>query len=140
MNCSSCGMQTESDQKFCRSCGKSLNASVERTTNPGLRLFRLGLVTIFASLIIAVTGGMLLHADIVIYFGVIGNFIGMFMVGYSSIGSSLPMKRSRPAADYQELVKAETTKKLRPVNEGEFIPSVTESTTNLLETPVSKIR
>lgn len=138
MNCPSCGTQIESEQKFCRSCGETLIAGGVPTANIRLRLFRMGLFTMFGSLIIAVTGSMLLHLDVVRYVGVIGLIIGIFIVGYAAVGPSSRGKRGRPAADDHELPKAETTRKLAPLNEDDFIPSVTERTTNLLGTPVSK--
>lgn len=95
----------------------------------------------FAGLGIAVTGSMLLHLDLVVYVGVLMNFLGMFLIVYPSV---VPPRRRKaasfPSPQPEVLTPAETTKKLTPMNDNyiDVIPSVTEGTTELLKTPVSK--
>lgn len=144
MNCPECGSLTTPDQKFCRSCGAVLQTgAIDGFSEPGIsragKMRRLGLLSMFAGLSIAVTGSMLLHLDLVIYVGVLMNFLGMFLIGYPSV---IPVGRKKPvlpaSAQPDALTPAETTKKLTPVNNIDFIPSVIEGTTELLRSPVTK--
>ena len=137
MNCPTCGSPTSSDQKFCRSCGVGLGNADIPSTNPRLRLFRIGLFTMFLSLILVFAGTTLLHLDIAIFVGLVGMISGMFLIGYSAVGFSRGPKRYVPIGESNVLPQAETTRKLTPMNDIDFAPSVTERTTSLLETPVS---
>jgi len=98
------------------------------------RMRRLGLISIFSGLGIAVTGKMLFHADLVVYLGVLMNFLGMFLMVYPAV---MPRRKvlpttpvGRPAATIE---KAETTRQLPSIEDTGFIPSVTEDTTGLLQ-------
>lgn len=137
MNCPACGSHTTDDQKFCRLCGATLETAGNSGTNSRLRLFRIGLATMFLSLTVALTGAMLLHIDIVIYGGLVGMILGIFLIGYAAVGPSRSAKRTARPTQPDALPKAETTRKLAPMNEMDFVPSVTERTTSLLETHVA---
>lgn len=137
MNCPNCGSPTTSDQKFCRSCGGDLMPSANSGTNPRLRLFRIGLATMFLSLIVTLAGSMLLHLDIVKFVGLVGMITGMFLIGYTAVGPSRSSMRVARTRQPEALPKADTTRKLEPMDDRDFVPSVTERTTSLLETPVS---
>ena len=142
MNCLKCGSQITSDQNFCRSCGAGLptNAialSGESGISRVAKMRRFGIISIFAGLGIALTGKMLFHLDLVVYIGVLMNFLGMFLIVYPSVAPPRRTKSVLPTFAKQEtLTPAETTKKLTPVNDIDFIPSVTEGTTNLLKISV----
>ena len=144
MNCPKCGLQVTPDQKYCRSCGVALQINaIDLSNQPGIsragKMRRIGLLSMFSGLGIAVTGSMVLHLDLVIYIGVLMNFLGMFLIVYPSV---IPVGRQKPvsltSAQPDALTPAETTKKLTPMNDLDFIPSVTEGTTNLLKTSSSK--
>jgi hypothetical protein len=49
-----------------------------------------------------------------------------------------PRKRVAPALVQPEMLKADTTNKLLPVGENDFISSVIEGTTELLKIPAEK--
>lgn len=78
-----------------------------------------------------------MHLDIVKFVGLVGMIIGMFLIGYAAVGPSRSVKRTAQPTQPEALPEAETTRKLAPMNDVDFVPSVTERTTSLLETPVS---
>ena len=137
MNCPNCGSLTLADQQFCRSCGAGLIADERRRSIPPQFW---GLVMAFGGILLAMTGKMtdlrwLLLAGVFISVG------GMFLTAaLSLLRQSRPRKRKNIPSHQspQAFSKADTTNKLLPVGENDFIPSVTEVTTNLLEIPVSK--
>ena len=137
MNCPACGSQITSNQKFCRSCGGGLEPAGRGAIGLRNRMARSGFIAMFAGLMIAVTGAILLHLDVVIFIGVMATIAGMFLVGYSSMMPARPKNKARPSTQSETLEKAETTKKLPPMTDIDFVPSVTERTTSLLETPVA---
>lgn len=144
MNCSECGSQITPDQSFCRSCGAVLQVdALGNVRQPEIsragKMRRLGLISIFAGLGIAVTGSMVLHLELIIYLGVLMNFLGMFLIVYPSIIPPRGRKPSRHIFDEPDvLTSAPPTKKLAPMSDLDFIPSVTEGTTELLRSPVTK--
>jgi hypothetical protein len=136
------------DQKFCRSCGAdlqgtgvtvadgSIGVDGERTNH----LMLLGFVVMFAGAAVGVVGKMLLHADAVTVVGVLAALAGMFIVVYPSLNPARRRRQALASAARPEIfLPAEPTKKLTPVNEADFIPSVTESTTDLLITSASNV-
>lgn len=143
MKCPGCELPVTTDQKFCRSCGTdlqgtdvavvgSIGVDAERTNH----LMLLGFVVMFAGAAVGVVGKMLLHIDAVTVIGVLAALAGMFVVVYPSLN---PPRRRRqtfdPATQPEIFLPAEPTKKLTSMNEADFIPSVTEPTTDLLKTP-----
>ncbi len=138
MSCSNCGSVTLADQQFCRDCGAGLMAVEPSSFNPvigGLAV----LVFMFASLMVAITGKML-DLRWLQFTGVLIMFGGMFLVAaYALLRQFRPRKRKpSPTPQPESLSPADTTNKLPPVRANDFIPSVTESTTNLLKTPTPK--
>jgi len=130
------------DQKFCRSCGADLQgtdvtvADGERTNH----LMLLGFVVMFAGAAVGVVGKMLLHSDAVTVVGALAALAGMFIVVYPSLNPPGRRRQTSASATLPEtFLPAEPTKKLTPMNEADFIPSVTEPTTDLLKTPASNI-
>ena len=136
MNCPDCGLQTFSDQQFCRSCGAELWADEPR---PRFPLPVIGLLLAFGGIIIALTGRMLLDEKLIVYLGVITSIIGMMSIAMISMTSGRrPKKRIRSVAAAQPatLPPAESTMKLPPMNAFDSMPSVIDNTTDLLKQPV----
>ena len=154
MNCPKCGSQTTSAQQFCRTCGAGLQtlpdlAAVssqehkrenvgEADSSPFNNIMRIGLFVMFAGVMIAIVGKTLLHLDLVTNVGVLMNVVGMFLIVYSLLGPSRRTNVNRVQTGHlKELPKAKTTGKLAPMSDIDFVPSVTERTTDLLETSVT---
>ena len=146
MNCPYCGSQTISRQQYCRSCGASLQSTTQALTGGctvGKDGFHsvfgsglLGIVVMFIGASVGVVGKMILHVDIITAIGVLVSFAGMLLSAYPYL---LLQRRLRhnivPSSPPDSLVAAQPTKKLPPVNNADFIASVTESTTDLLKEP-----
>lgn len=158
MNCPSCGLQTLPDQKFCRSCGAGLQMTtqplVEHVTvfdprsTPGnvhnnvgndekLRpngLLLLGMIMMFIGVAVGVTGKMLMHEDIVTFVGVLLSVAGMFLVAYPSLPRSRPKKyNSIPSSIPEVSTQTQTPRSLSQGSNTDYVPSITERTTDLLE-------
>ena len=92
----------------------------------------------FLGLIIGVTGGMF-EARWVTYVGVVLAIGAMFRIAASGVieqnRSRIPRRRE-PAQQLlspEPVTRVDTTNKLLPIGETEFVPSVTEHTTELLK-------
>jgi hypothetical protein len=134
MNCPDCGSPTLRDQQYCRSCGAALSANARRRINP--RVWGLmTLVTAFGGLMIAMTGKML-ELRWLTFTGVFILMGGMFLLAILAfLWETRPRKRNTaPSPQEQPLSPADTTNKLLPIADNDFIPSVTERTTDLLKT------
>ena len=158
MKCPKCGLQAPPDQKYCRSCG----ASVQIDTQPLLgqtpvagqeesnpiraideiplayrSVFWAFLVT-FVGVAIGVIGKMLLHVETVTVVGVLLSLAGMFFVVYPYL---IPPRRTKqvtaPSPLPEVLFRAEPTRRLPQANNIDNIPSVTENTTDLLKVPAA---
>lgn len=140
MKCSNCGTSTVADQQFCRSCGSSLGADEPRRFRPPNTLGLVALILLFCGLLTSLTGKMI-EVRWVMFAGAFLMVGGMFaMMVFAYIWDTRPRKK-RTARTIQmptSLPAADTTNKLKlPGGTTDFIPSATERTTNLLETPVS---
>ena len=158
MTCPQCGSQTQSDQKFCRSCGASLQmttqplaeltapSDLERTSGLTSRreyhraknLMLWGFITMFLGIVIGVVGKKLVHEDIVTVVGIVTSLAGMFLVVYPYL-SPPPRKRkdrSAPAV----VTGSRSTEYLPQGSSVEYVPSITERTTNLLKEPMKRPR
>ncbi len=140
MNCSNCGSPTLANQQFCRVCGAALMADEPSRFNPSI-LGLAFLVFIFGSLMVTITGKML-DMRWLQFAGVIIMFGGMFLIAAFALLRQLWTRKNKSADSLQSepLLPADTTNKLPPMRANDFIPSVTENTTNLLKTPTSKER
>jgi hypothetical protein len=161
MNCPSCGLPTRSDQKFCRSCGAGLqmttqplveqetmfdqrrtpgkienNAGNDEKPRPnGLLLW--GMILMFIGVAVGVTGKMLMHEDVVTFVGVLLSVAGMFLLAYSSLSPSRPRSyNSIPSSKPKVLKQTQTAGSLSQGNI-DYVPSITERTTNLLKSPAA---
>ena len=138
MNCPNCGSETLADQQFCRSCGVGLGEGNSRPFNPrAWGLFVLMLV--FGGLLTAM-GGKLFGVKWITFTGLFIMIGGIFLVAaYGLLRETRPRKRkAKPVAPPEPVLRADTTNKLLPIGDNEFIPSVVEPTTELLKTPVGR--
>ena len=139
MNCSSCGGSVEPDQQFCRSCGSLLLDDQPRRVRP-----QIVMLIIFAVIFLGVVAGMsgdMAGLKWLKFTGVFIALAGMFSMAGASILMSMPKAaRPKPQKGLQPptLERADTTNKLLPIGENDFIGSVTENTTELLQTARSK--
>jgi hypothetical protein len=94
---------------------------------------------IFGGLLIAM-GGKLWAVKWIVFLGVAITFGGMFgIAAFGLMRQSRPRKRPRPVqVETPELLRADTTRKLPPIDDSDFIPSVVDDTTDLLKTPASR--
>jgi hypothetical protein len=158
MNCPKCGLQILPDQKFCRSCGDSLQmvtrplAEFDTASRPGkapvasfprqqLRTDRLalwGFIIMFMGAAIGVIGKKLMHDEIVTVVGVLISLAGMFLSAYPYLSPSSPEKYDSSASTQpEELTPSQSTKHLPQESDIEYVPSITERTTDLLKTPTA---
>ena len=154
MNCPKCGLQTLQDQKFCRSCGAGLQmttrplaapatvSDLERTSAIGFkgerqrgnRLMLWGFVIMFIGAAIGVIGKMLMHEEMVTVVGVLVSLVGMFLTVYPYLSPSPRQKHdSIPSSQPEVLTQSQPTRYLPPENNIEYVPSISERTTDLLE-------
>jgi hypothetical protein len=154
MNCPKCGSQTQPDQKFCRSCGAGLEMLTQRLASsatvsvlegkPAIFLdderqraagwMQWGMIILFMGVAIGVIGKMLMHAEIVTVVGVLVSLAGMFLTAYPFL---LPSPRQRHDASLptqpEALLQSQPPNYLQQRDNIEFVPSITERTTVLLE-------
>ena len=153
MICPKCGLQTLPEQKFCRSCGASLQAITQRlpegttATAPGKpaiirdevhgasRLVQWGFIIMFVGVAIGVIGKMLMHDQVVTVVGVLLSLAGMFLAVYPYLSPSSRTKHNSGPSSQPELQKqSQPTKQLPEDRTIEYVPSITERTTDLLKT------
>jgi hypothetical protein len=90
----------------------------------------------FGGIIVALLGKMALPFDAVVLSGVLISIAGMFLVAaYPLLRRSARPRQIVPDASPGQLPSAEATNKLPPIGVTDFVPSVTEDTTNLLKMP-----
>lgn len=138
MNCPNCGISIEGNHQYCRSCGTELTADAPRPFN--IQAWGIAaLMLIFGGMIIAM-GGKLWAVKWIVFLGVAITFGGMFgIAAFGLMRQVRPRKRPRSVPVKEpELVRADTTRKLPPIDDNDFIPSVVDDTTDLLKTPVSR--
>ena len=158
MNCPKCGLQTSPDQKFCRSCGASVQIDTQPLVGhvpvPGsvessafkvkdeiplaYRSVLWAFAVTFTGVAIGVIGKMLLHVETVTVIGVLLSLAGMFFVVYPYL---VPPRRTKqviaPSPSPEILFQAEPTRRLPQASDIDNLPSVTEGTTDLLKVPVA---
>ena len=142
MNCPTCGSETKTGHQYCRSCGTELMGGP--LSKFDVRAWGLiVLMMIFGGLLVAMAG-KLWATKWVIFVGLLIMFGGIFAnAAYGLLRQIYPI-RSKLAAERDSIVeeenvlRADTTNKLLPIGENDFIPSAVESTTDLLNVPASR--
>jgi len=158
MHCSKCGLQVVPDQKFCRSCGATLQmitqplaelAAIpnrERTpaiifkdeTQPVNNFAGWGFIIMFIGVAIGVIGKMLMHEEIVTVVGVLLTLVGMFLTVYPYLLPSRRRKNEFSSSSQPEVeTQSQPTNYLTQGSIIEYVPSITERTTGLLKTSVA---
>lgn len=100
-----------------------------------------GFILTFIGVAIGLTGKMLLHQDLITFVGVLLSFAGMFLTVYPILSPNRRQKyEPAPSVQPEVLTPAEPTMKLPPMNDLDFIPSVTEKTTDLLKNPAHQTK
>ena len=158
MNCHKCGLQTLPDQRFCRSCGESLQTNpppfVEHATvfdlerrpanilkdekqrASGLTLW--GFIIMFIGVAVGIIGKKLMHEDIVTVVGALVSITGIFLTVYPYLSPSSRRKvDSSPSPQPDILSQSQPGKYLPPESNIEYVPSITERTTELLKDSIA---
>jgi len=156
MICPKCGSQPLTDQKFCRSCGASLQMTTQPLGEPatvsklerrsakslesdeqrGKGLVRWGLIIMLIGVAIGLLGKKLLHQDIVTVVGVLISLAGMFLAVYPYLSPSRSLKYvTPPHSTPKGLMPQQPSKYLPQGRDAEYVPSITERTTDLLRNP-----
>ena len=88
----------------------------------------------FIGVAIGVIGKKLIHEDIVTVVGILISLVGMFLTAYPYL-SPAPRKEHDSSLPSQPevLTESQTTKSLPEGSNTEYVPSITERTTSLLE-------
>jgi hypothetical protein len=135
MNCPNCGSEIFANQQYCRLCGADLVEDRPSVFRPQIGAL-LVLLLIFGGLLTAMAG-KLWSVKWVTFTGVFIMIGGMFLVAaYGLLRQSRPRSRKRkPLPPSEPLLRADTTNKLLPIGDNDFIPSVVDPTTELLTTP-----
>lgn len=98
-----------------------------------------GLAMAFGGILLALAGKM---ADLswLVFAGVFISIGGMFMIAAIPLlrRSGPPKRKAATSQQPESLTPAVTTNKLLPIGENDFIPSVTERTTELLKQPANR--
>jgi hypothetical protein len=100
----------------------------------GNRLTLWGFIIMFIGVAIGVTGKMLMHAEMVTVVGVLVSLVGMFLTAYPYLSPSPRQKHdSIPSSQPEVLTRSRLTKNLPQESGIEYVPSITERTTELLK-------
>ena len=88
----------------------------------------------FIGVAVGIIGKKLMHEDIVTVIGALVSIMGMFLTVYPYLSASSRRKiDSSPSAQPDILSQSQPGKYLPPESNIEYVPSITERTTNLLE-------
>jgi hypothetical protein len=152
MSCPKCGLQTLPDQKFCRSCGADLQMTTRPlpaldsvSDQPGTpaigsktggyrhRLTPIGFMIMFIGVAIGVVGKMLIHEEWVTVIGVLISLVGMVLTVYPYLSPSRRQKHESIVYSQPEVSPRHPTTYLPHESGIEYVPSITERTTDLLK-------
>ena len=151
MYCPNCGKDNSNEQRFCRSCGLSLqvisqvlgnepSASesddisieiIKREQKKWQNPFMYGFLMLTLGIIIVIFGKTLLGEQLVADIGTVMAFLGIGLLGFK--GVSLMLSQSSSSPQSKALPEGEATTKLPPASQFGTLPSVTEHTTRHLE-------
>jgi hypothetical protein len=153
MTCPKCGLETLADQKFCRACGARVQMTTQRLARPQavtdlgktstigakgederVNHFVLwGFILMLIGVAIGVVGKKLLHEDIVTVVGVLLSLAGIFLVVYPYLAPSRRKEDDSSFASQPEvLTPPQSRESLPDASSTEYVPSITERTTDLL--------
>lgn len=106
---------------------------VSRDQRPQGNVAFWGFIVMFIGAALGVIGKMVVHWDVLTAVGALTAMAGMFLIGYPSLAS---LRRGKVASPSQEqLPTGPQVERLLPTpGDNDFVPSVTERTTNLLQT------
>lgn len=159
MTCPKCGLETFADQKFCRSCGARVQMTTQRLAKPQAvtdlgrtsttgakggderanQFVLWGFILMLIGVAIGVVGKKLLHEDIVTVVGVLISLAGIFLTVYPYL---VPSRRkeadSRFASQPEVLTPPQPTEYLPDASSIQYVPSITERTTNLLKNSATR--
>ena len=154
MHCSKCGLPVVPDQKFCRSCGATLQVITQplaelatisdHETTPAIifknerqpvsNIAGWGFIIMFIGVAIGVIGKMLMHEEIVTVVGVLLTLVGMFLTVYPYLLPSRSRKNEFSSSSQPEVeTQSQPTNYLTQGSIIEYVPSITERTTGLLK-------
>jgi hypothetical protein len=154
MFCPNCGNQAAGDQKFCRSCGMNLQKvapaltehlaefgtgqskteSAKDLRHLAMRRAIWGIAVMFAGVALAMIGKKFIHNEEVGGVGALISIIGMFLTAYFLLSAEYkPSSAERRLPPEAKLPGAKTTAQLPPERLADVTPSITERTTDLLE-------
>lgn len=156
MTCPKCGLLTLPEQKYCRSCGASLQAltqplpeltkisqleeqsaiAVKDERQRGSGLLLSGFIVMFLGVAIGIIGKLLIHEEIVTVVGILVSLVGMFLAVYPYL---LPPRRPKNDSSLRREVSAQSHPKSLQEGRVEYLPSITERTTDLLKNPATPI-
>ena len=156
MTCPECGLETLPEQRFCRSCGASLLMTTQPLAHPAAtelprtqasilthdnqrtnRLVLWGFIIMFVGAGIGVIGKKLIHEDLVTVVGVLVSLAGMFLTVYPFLSPSRAKPDSSRSAEPEVLTETQPPKILPHESNTDYVPSITERTTDLLEDPAT---
>jgi uncharacterized membrane protein YvbJ len=159
MHCPNCGKQTSIEQKFCRSCGMSLETiskaiiahqSISDSDNPsvgddsnalrrlGLQLFW-GVIVLFMGAVILSISKKMVQSDWLRLVGLATVMAGMILAMYAVLSplwkqSSKSSQMTEPKSTMELENRAQTLPELPSAP-----PTITEQTTSILDSEVAKM-
>lgn len=143
MKCPNCREPIDTNQNFCRECGAELIAAQPSHVRlAGVVV----LAVIFVGLLVGI-GGKMFEMRWLSYLGLVVMFTGSFVIGvYAFLKETRPRRRANNQIDTPTPaispaisdMKADPTNKLLPLGEDDYIPSVAEDTTELLQIPAKR--
>lgn len=103
------------------------------------RLAPWGFIIMFIGVAIGIIGKKLLHDEIVTVVGALVSVVGMFLTVYPYLSPSpTPKYDTSPSSQPEALIQSQPTKYLPQGSTIEYVPSVSERTTDLLKNPAAR--
>ena len=145
MACPNCGAPVYDDQQFCRSCGSAIGDDASPLILPQT-VFLISVLLMFLGIFVGVTGGIVelrwlkftgVYITLIGFVSLVGGNLILQRIAETKtrwrIAEEKAKRRStRPADDLNH--RADTTNKLLPVGQDDFVPSsIVENTTSFLK-------